>query len=113
MSDSSHPSLSDCFWPEIPLPDPAVPWEIYAGIARLGIGDQLAEVIALTRELFGDFTIDITEDPEIYNCSYVTFHVRSPETMERVLEKETEWFCRLPRTPTQAPGSYCISVDFI
>ena len=64
------PNLS----PAVPIPS-GVSAEMYAEVARLGLGEQFPEVIALTRELFGDFTIDISADPEIYNCSYVTFDV--------------------------------------
>jgi hypothetical protein len=67
MSTSSHPL-------DTPIPaaallvtpqDPAVPVEVYAEVARLGIGEQFSEVIALTREIFGDFTIDISEDRDL------------------------------------------------
>jgi hypothetical protein len=88
-----------------------VPAEVYAEVARLGIGEQLPAVIGLTREVFGDFAIDISDDAEIPNCSYVTFRVRSDEPLEEAFAKESEWIRRLPRCPTQAPGSFCISVD--
>jgi hypothetical protein len=86
---------------------------IYAAVAHLGLAEQFAEVIALTRELFGDFTIDISVDPEIYNCSYVTFVVRTEGTVEEMVRKESEWIRRLPRCPTQAPGSFCINAIFV
>ena len=53
--------------PAVPIPS-AVSAELFAEVARLGLGEQFPEVIALTRELSGDFTVDISEDPEIYNC---------------------------------------------
>jgi len=115
MSTSSRPLATSIPAVAIPVPprDPAVPVEVYAEVARLGIGEQFPEVIALTRELFGDFTIDISVDPEIYNCNYVTFNVRAKDSCDRAFEKESEWIRRLPRWPTQAPGSFCISVDFV
>ena len=97
----------------LPPPDPAVSDEVYAEVARLGLGEPFPEVIALTRELFGDFTIDISVDPEIYNCSYVTFVVRTDGTVEEMVRKESEWIRRLPRWPTQAPGSFCINTIFV
>ncbi len=72
---------------------------------------QLPEVIALTRELFGEFTIDISDDPEIFNCSYVTFSVRAKDPSDKAFQRESEWIRRLPRCPTQAPGSFCINVN--
>jgi hypothetical protein len=87
--------------------------EVFAEVARLGLGEQFPAEIALTRELFGDFTIDISEDPEIYNCSYVTFKVRAEDPFDRALEKESEWIRRLPRCPTQVPGSFCINLHFV
>ena len=92
---------------------PAVPAEVYAEVARLGLAEQFPEVIELTRELFGDFTIEISVDPEIYNCSYVTFVVRTDGTVEEMVQKESAWIRRLPRWPTQAPGSFCINAIFV
>ena len=115
MSTSSHPL--DTSIPAVAIPvspqDPAVPVKVYAEVARLGIGEQFSEVIALTRELFGDFTIDISEDPEIYNCNYVTFNVCAEGSCDRAFQKETEWIRRLPRCATQSLGSFCINVDFV
>ena len=115
MSTSSHPLETSIPAAAIPVPqrDPAIPAEVYAKVARLGIGEQFPEVAALTRELFGDFTIDISEDPEIYHCSYVTFNVRAEDCHDRAFKKESEWIGRLPRCPTQAPGSFCINIDFV
>src|SRR5208337_3271387 len=62
--------------------DPAVTAEVYSEVARLGVGEQFPAAIALTREIFGDFTIDISDDPEIHDCSYVTFNVRSSDTVD-------------------------------
>ena len=72
MSTSTDPLDTMIHTVAIALPrqDPAVPAEVYAEVARLGIDAQLPDVIALTRELFGEFTIDISVDPEIYNYSH-------------------------------------------
>jgi hypothetical protein len=115
MSTSSHPldtAIPDAAIRVSPQ-DPAVPAEVYAEVDGLGIGEQFPEVIALTRELFGDFRVDISVDPEIYNCTYVTFNIRAEDSYESAFEKESEWIRRLPRRPTQAPGSFCINVDFV
>jgi hypothetical protein len=80
----------------LPLRDPAVPAEVYTEVVRLGIGSQLPEVIALTRELFGEFTIDISHDPEIFSWSYVTFNVRVADSSDKAFQKESEWIRRLP-----------------
>ena len=110
MSISSQSLDSSAPQPAVPIPS-AVSAEVFAEVARLGLGEQFPEVIALTRELFGDFTIDISVDPEIYNCSYVTFKVHSASTLDDVLIKESEWFRRV-RWPSQAVGSFCLDVDF-
>jgi len=110
-SQSYDAAIPQAVFPVQPQ-DRAVSAEVYAEVARLGIGEQFPEVIALTREVFGDFAIDVSEDAEIYNCSYVTFHVRSDDTLDNAFAKESEWIRRLPRCPTQAQGSFCISVDF-
>ena len=87
--------------------------EVYAEVARLGLGEDFPAAIALTREIFGDFSIDISMDPEIYNCSYVTFRVLADDPLDGAFEKESEWIRRLPRCPRQASGTFCISVDYI
>ena len=113
MSTSSHPLDTSIPAAAIPVPpqDPAVPAEVYAEVARLGLGEHFPAAIALTREIFGEFTIDISVDPEIYNCSYVTFNVGSGDTHDNVLAKESEWFSRV-RWPSQAVGSFCLNVAF-
>ncbi len=113
MSTSAHPLDISVHAAATPVPrqDGAVPAEVYEEVARLGIGAQLPEVIALTRELFGEFTIDISDDPEIFNCSYVTFSVRAKDPSDKAFQRESEWIRRLPRCPTQAPGSFCINVN--
>ena len=78
-------------------------------MARLGLGDDFPAAIALTRELFGDFIIQISADPEINNCSYVTFNVQTRESVESALERECEWFRRV-RWPTEAEGGFCLNV---
>jgi hypothetical protein len=115
MSTSSHSLDASVPLPSTPVqsPDPLVSAEVFAAVARLGLGEQFPEVIALTRELFGDFTIEISEDPEIYNCSYVTFVVRTDGTVDEMVQMESEWISRLPRWPTQAPGSFCINAIFV
>jgi hypothetical protein len=112
MSISSKSLDSSDSVSAVPVPSTMLA-EVFAEVARLGIGEQLPEVIALTRELFGEFTIDISEDPEIHNCSYVTFNVRAEDSYNKAFERESEWIRRLPRRPTQAPGSFCLNVDFI
>ncbi len=86
--------------------------EVFAEVGRLGLGEQFPEVIALTRELFGDFTIDISEDPEIYNCIYVSFEVVVHGTIEDCVQRTSEWHRRLPHWPSQAPGSFCLVTRF-
>jgi hypothetical protein len=92
---------------------PAIPREIMDRVARLGLAEQLPEVVELTREIFGDFEIVISEDPEIPNCSYVSFEVEVAGALEEVSEKRTSWHRRLPRWPTQAPGAFCLGIDIV
>ena len=86
--------------------------EVFAEVARLGLGKQFHEVIGLTRELFGDFTIDISEDPEIYDCIYVSFEVVVHDTIEDCVQRTSEWHRRLPCWPSQSPGSFCLVTQF-
>ena len=86
--------------------------EVFTEVTRLGIGEQFPKVIGLTREVFGDFAIKISQDAEVSNLSYVTFHLRCDDTLDEVFARESDWIRRLPRCPTQALGSFCISVDF-
>ena len=79
-----------------------VPPEIRDEVARLGLAEQFPQVVELTRELFGDFEIEISEDPEIPNCSYVSFEVRMRGTVEDCVQKNSEWIRRLPRCPRSA-----------
>ena len=96
----------------LPPQDPAVPAEVYAEVGRLGLGEQFPEVITLTRELFGDFTIDISEDPEIYNCIYVSFEVVVYDTIEDCVQRTSDWHGRLPHWPSQSRGSFCLVTRF-
>ena len=111
MSISSESLDISGLVPAVPLS--GVSAEVVAEVARLGLGEQFSEVILLTQELFGDFTIVISEDAEIYNCSYVTFVVRAEGTVDDAVQKESEWIRRLPCWPTQAVGSFCISVNIV
>jgi hypothetical protein len=110
MSTSSHPFDALTVARTIPAPSTVSP-ELYAEVARLGLGDDFPAAIALTRELFGDFIIQIAADPEIHNCSYVTFNVHTRDSVESALEKETEWFRRV-NWPTEAEGGFCLNVNF-
>jgi hypothetical protein len=130
-----HAWLSDCysfrsmvsamytyphpFDPSISIPDspvqgkdPAVRLETYAQVARLGIGEQFSEVIALTREIFGEFTVDVSEDPEIYNYFYVSFTITVCGSAGDCLQQTSEWHRRLPRCATPVPGSFCLLTRF-
>ena len=79
--------------------DLAVPAEVYAEVARLGLGEHFPAAVALTRELFGDFTIDISVD-------HVTFNVRSSGTLgPGFCKKEFEWVSR-------SPGSFGLKVSY-
>jgi hypothetical protein len=111
MSISSRPVDTSDPLPAVPIPS-AVSAEVFAEVARLGLADQFPEVIALTRELFGDFTIDISEDPEIYNCIYVSFQVVVQGTIEHCVQQTAEWHDRLPHWPSQSPGSFCLVTRF-
>ncbi len=95
----------------VQLPDGAVA-KVHSEIARLGIAEQFPKVVALTRELFGDFTVSMFDDPEIHDCVYVTFKVRCGDSPDAAFAKESEWIRRLPRCPSQATGSFCLDIDF-
>ncbi len=86
--------------------------EMFAVVARVGLGEQFPLVLQLTRELFGeDFEINVEQDPEIGNWFDVVFTVQTSGTMEEVLESNTRWHRRVPHTTTDATGAFCLSID--
>lgn len=86
--------------------------DIFAEVARLGLGDHFQLVVQLTRNLFGeDFEISVEQDPEIGNWCDVVFTVQTSGTMEEILEKNTTWHRRLPHATTDAHGAFCLSID--
>ncbi len=111
MSISSRSLDTSDPLPAVSVPSP-ISAEVFAEVAHLGLADQFPEVIALTRELFGDFTIDISEDPEIYNCIYVSFEVFVHGTIEDCVQRSGEWHDRLPHWSSQSPGSFCLVTRF-
>lgn len=113
MSTTTHSLDTPSSLPLIPVGSlvVAIPVEIQDEVARLGLAEQFPQVVELTRELFGDFEIVISEDPEIPDCSYVSFEVRMRGTVEQSVQKNSEWIRRLPRCPTQAPGAFCLGIE--
>ena len=95
----------------MPIP-PVVPAEVFAEVARLGLGEHFPLVVQLTRDLFGeDFEISVEQDPEIVNWFDVVFTVRTSGTMDEILDKNTLWHRRLPHATTDAGGAFCLSID--
>jgi hypothetical protein len=94
----------------IPFANPKASRAILNEVARLGLSEQFPEVVELTREIFGDFEIVISEDPEIPNCSYVSFDVRVPGSVDEAMEKSDRWYQGLPAVPAQAPGAFCLGI---
>ena len=100
------------------LPPTAIPIsssvsaEVFAEVARLGLGEQFPLVLQLTRDLFGeDFGISVEQDPEIGYWFDVVFTVQTSGTMDEILEKNTLWHRRLPHATTDASGAFCLSID--
>ena len=111
MSISSRSLDTSGSVPEISIPS-AMWAEIFAEVARLGLGEHFPLAVQLTRSLFGeDFEISVEQDPEIGNWFDVVFTVHTGGTMEEVLEKYTLWHRRLPHATTDAGGAFCLSID--
>jgi hypothetical protein len=93
MSTSSQPYDTTIPHAAVPAqsPDPAASPEVYAEVARLGLGADFPAVIALTRELFGDFTIDISVDPEIANCRVKKREPRCKRCASGAIVPTTNW----------------------
>jgi len=102
--DTSGPLLA------VPIPS-TVSADIFAEVARLGLGDHFPFVVQLTRDLFGeDFEISVEQDPEIGNWFDVVFTVQTRGTMDEILDKNTLWHRRLPHATTDAGGAFCLSI---
>jgi hypothetical protein len=92
--------------------EPAIPEEVTAAVARLGLADAFPRVIELTRELFGPtFRVSVEEDPEIASWFDVVFTVHTQDDVDAILEKNTRWHRRLPHETAGAGAAFCLSIE--
>jgi len=92
--------------------EPAIPAEVTAAVARLGLANTFPQVIELTRELFGsEFRVSVEEDPEIASWFDVVFTVHARDDIDEILEKNTCWHRRLPHETAGAGAAFCLSIE--
>jgi hypothetical protein len=92
----------------VPSRDAEISREILEEVARLGLAEHFPAVVALTRGLFGEFEVQVEEDPEIANWYDVVFRVRVGGTIDEILDKDQHWHRRIPHDTTAAAGAFCL-----
>ena len=71
----------------VPLPD-----DVLRTAERLGIRGQLPQVIAISRELFGDpITFRVADDPELENWTHIVVQAVPQGTVEDTVAREERW----------------------
>jgi hypothetical protein len=79
-------------------PTIAVPDDVLRTAERLGIAEQLPQVIALSREIFGDsLTLCVVEDPELDDWTHIVVDAQSTGTVEELVDKEQVWVRQIVR----------------
>ncbi len=74
-----------------PLPI-VVPEDVLRAAERLDVAEQLPQVLALSRELFGDAnTLRVTEDPELAGWTHIAVDARLTGTVEEAVRKQEKW----------------------
>lgn len=80
----------------LPLPEVMVSEDVLRTAERLGIKEQLPQVVAISRALFGDpIVLRVTEDPEIEDWSHIVVHAVPKGTVEETVAKEESWCDRM------------------
>jgi hypothetical protein len=75
-----------------PPPQVLVPKDVLRAAERLGVAEQLPQVIALSRSLFGDsITLRVTEDPELDDWTHIVVETAVSGAVEEVVAKEANW----------------------
>jgi hypothetical protein len=105
-SDATDPSIV------VPIHQAAaIPPEVLATAARLGVLQSLPQVIDLTREIFGSFSrVTVSEDPE-FGDTHVIFHVPAQRTIEEDLDKDEQWGKRMLEIIPRSPQVYLVFAE--
>ena len=90
-----------------------VPADVHENAARLGVSQYLAQVIDLTREIYGGFARAwVSVDPEFADDTHIVFDVPVSCSIEVALAKDREWGQRLMKIIPRSPRVYLVSTDF-
>ncbi len=75
-----------------PPPEVPIAGDVLQAAQRLGIAGQLPQVIAISRELFGDrIRLRVAEDSELEGWTHIVIETPVGETAEAVAAKEGTW----------------------
>ncbi len=98
----------------VPLPPTdAIPAEVHEAAARLGVSQYLAQVIELTREIYGGFSrVWVSVDPEFADDTHIVFDAPVTCSVEEALDRDQEWGLRLMKIIPQLPRVYLVSTVF-
>jgi hypothetical protein len=94
-------------------PADAIPMDVIETAARLGVLQHLAQVIELTREIYGGFSgVSVSIDPEIPEATHIVFRVLVDCSIEKALDMDLEWGRRLHKIIPRCPRVYMTWTDF-
>jgi hypothetical protein len=94
-------------------PTDAIPAEVHEAAARLGVSQYLAQVIELTREIYGGFSrVWVSVDPEFADDTHIVFDAPVTCSVEEALDKDLEWGRRLMEIIPHSPRVYLVSAEF-
>ncbi len=90
----------------------AVPDDVVRTAARLGVAEQLSQVIALSHELFGStIALGVIEDPELVDWTHIAVYTRLRTTAEEAAAKQLRWCDSLRERIGNAATSFTLLVD--
>ena len=111
---TTRSAVSDTPAAVLPLPPTdAIPAEVYEAAARLGVSQYLAQVIELTREIYGGFSrVWVAVDPEFADDAHIVLNAPVTCSVEQALDKDMEWGRRLMKIIPHSPRVYLASTEF-
>jgi hypothetical protein len=87
--------------------------EVLRAAERLGVAAQLPQVVALSRELFGDaITLHVTEDPELADWTHIAIDAPLTGTVAETVEKQEKWCDTLLDSVGDAAYSFTLLAGF-
>jgi hypothetical protein len=94
-------------------PAVVIPPDVNETAGRLGVAQQLPQVIDLTRQIFGSFSrVTVSEDPEFLGDDHIIFHVPAQGTIDEDLDKSEQWGRRLMEIIPRSPQVYLVIPEF-